>query len=261
MNSLKPKKHLGQHFLIDENTARNILDLLNAPSDATVIEIGPGMGVLTKYLVEKYKNVIAVEFDPHAVEYLKTKFADTNLVIHHADFLKWPFSKHLPGPAYFIGNLPYNVSSPIFFRLLEQKSYVKQGVFMVQKEVAERVCASEDATPKIKGILSVLVSRYFRARLVFRVRPSVFRPPPRVMSGVLVLERQDEKEEPEFNVLRKLVKAAFGKRRKTLRNALREFEINWEQFPQQWPTLRAEALPFDAYNQLADSLYADDHAS
>ncbi len=261
MDSLKPKKHLGQHFLADENTARKIVELLNAPSDATIVEIGPGMGVLTKYLVEKFAQVMVVEFDPDAVEYLKAEFADTNLIVHHSDFLKWSFSENLTGPTYFIGNLPYNVSSPIFFRLLEEKHYVQQGVFMVQKEVADRVCAKEDATPKMKGILSVLVSRYFQTRLAFKVRPSVFRPPPKVMSGVFTMDRREEKDEPEFKILKKLVKAAFGKRRKTLRNALRELEIDWAQFPEEWPNLRAEALPYHAYNQLADSLNSDDHVS
>ncbi|MCL4105927.1 UNVERIFIED_CONTAM: hypothetical protein GTU68_012565 [Idotea baltica] len=261
MDALKPKKHLGQHFLADENTARKIVSLLNVPEGAPVVEIGPGMGVLTKYLVEKYKEVHVVEYDPDAVAYLKSEFAGTGLIIHHADVLKWSLPDHLKQPAYFIGNLPYNVSSPIFFLLLENKKWVKQGVFMVQKEVADRVCAPESAGAKQKGILSVLVSRYFKAKNAFKVKPSVFRPPPKVMSGVFTMDRLEGNDEPEFSVLKKVVKAAFGKRRKTLRNALKELEVDWSQFPETWPQLRAEALPFDAFNQIAASLNSIDHES
>jgi len=261
MDALRPKKHLGQHFLADENTARKIVDLLKVPEGAPVVEIGPGMGVLTKYLVERFEEVHVVEFDPDAVAYLKSEFADTGLIIHHADVLKWSFTDHLEQPAYFIGNLPYNVSSPIFFRLLENRSWVKQGVFMVQKEVADRVCAPESAEARQKGILSVLVSRYFQAKNAFKVKPTVFRPPPKVMSGVFTMNRLNETGEPEFSDLKRVVKAAFGKRRKTLRNALKELEIDWSQFPETWPTLRAEALPYDAFNEIAATLKAIDHES
>ena len=259
MDSLRPKKHLGQHFLADENTARKIVDLLEAPQGATIVEIGPGMGVLTKYLVERYDRVIAVDFDPDSVDYLNTAFAETSLEVYHADFLKWPMEEILEGPTYFIGNLPYNVSSPIFFRLLEMKHLVQQGVFMVQKEVADRVCATESAPPKLKGILSVLVNRYFHTKMSFKVRPSVFRPPPKVMSAVFTMDRKADETEPEFADLKRLVKAAFGKRRKTLRNSLKEFQLDWDQYPETWPGLRAEALPFHAFDQLAHGLKSQDH--
>lgn len=261
MDSLKPKKHLGQHFLAHENTALKIVELLNAPREATIVEIGPGMGVLTKYLVEAYDNVMVVEYDLDAVEYLKAEFAETNLQVHHADFLKWSLPENLTGPTYFIGNLPYNISSQIFFRLLENTDYVQQGVFMVQKEVADRVCAKEDAPAKLKGILSILVNRYFKTKKALKVRPSVFRPPPKVMSAVFTMDRRQEEGEPAFSDLKRVVKAAFGKRRKTLRNSLKELQIDWEQFPEKWPTLRAEALPFDAFDQLAESLNSEDHVS
>lgn len=254
MDPLKPKKHLGQHFLADENTARKIVDLLQAPEQGPVVEIGPGMGVLTKYLLERFEQVMVVEFDPEAVDYLKTAYGDQGLIIHHADFLKWDFEKHLSGPAHFIGNLPYNVSSPIFFRLLEQKTWVKEAVFMVQKEVADRVCARETAPAKQKGILSVLVNRYFESQMAFKVRPSVFRPPPKVMSAVFRLSELPDPGPPEFAIYKKVVKAAFGKRRKTLRNALRELNVQWEDLPESWPGLRAEALPFDAFAHIAHTL-------
>lgn len=254
MDRLKPKKHLGQHFLADENTARKIVGSLQVPEGAVVIEIGPGMGVLTKYLLERFDRVEVVEFDEDAVKYLKAEFADTQLKIHHADFLRWDFAQHLDKPAFFIGNLPYNVSSPIFFHFLAHHQWIQQGVFMVQKEVADRVCAKESAPPKMKGILSVLVSRYFQTKLLFKVKPTVFHPPPKVMSAVFSMQALPDKENLAFAPLKKVVKAAFGKRRKTLRNALREIDIPWEQFPESWPQLRAEALPYDAFNELAFSL-------
>lgn len=254
MDPLKPKKHLGQHFLADENTARKIVDLLQAPPGAAIVEIGPGMGVLTKYLLERFSQVHVVEFDPAAVAYLQQAYGDKGLHIHQADFLKWEFSEHLGGPAHFIGNLPYNVSSPIFFKLLEERAWVKEAVFMVQKEVADRVCAPESAETKQKGILSVLVSRYFHAKTAFKVKPSVFRPPPKVMSGVFRMEALPDPGPPAFPLFKAVVKAAFGKRRKTLRNALRELEVPWEQLPADWPGLRAEALPYAAFAQISNTL-------
>ena len=261
MDSLKPKKHLGQHFLADENTARKIVELLDAPADATIVEIGPGMGVLTKYLVERFSRVIAVEFDPDAVAYLKNAFADTCLEVQHADFLNWPIKEVLDQPAFFIGNLPYNVSSQIFFRLLEHRDQIQQGVFMVQKEVADRVCAPETAPARQKGILSVLVNRYFKTKVSMKVRPTVFRPPPKVMSAVFTMDRLSDPSEPEFSALKKVVKAAFGKRRKTLRNSLRELDLDWSQFPEEWPGLRAEALPFHAFDALSQALKDEDNVS
>ena len=259
MEPLKPKKHLGQHFLADENTARKIVDLLRVPAEGAVVEIGPGMGVLTKYLLDRFEEVNVVEFDPDAVAYLQATYGDRGLVIHHADFLKWDFAAHLKGPAHFIGNLPYNVSSPIFFRLLEQRALVRDAVFMVQKEVADRVCAPESAPAKLKGILSVLVSRYFKTKMAFKVKPTVFRPPPKVMSAVFTLDKLAEPGPPEFDLYKQVVKAAFGKRRKTLRNALRELDIPWDSLPSEWPSARAEALPYDGFEQIAATLSPSKH--
>jgi len=254
MDSLKPKKQLGQHFLADENTARKIVDALQAPPEARIVEIGPGMGVLTKYLVERYKDVHVVEYDPDAVAYLKAHFADSQLTIHHADILKWDFEAHLDRPTWFIGNLPYNISSPIFFRLLEYRHLVQRCVFMVQKEVADRVCAAEEAPPKQKGILSVLTHPYFERKYLFKVRPSVFRPPPKVMSAVFSFARKPEPAEIHFPAYKQTIKKAFGQRRKTLRNALKSLNPTWESLDPKWSQLRAEALPYAAFAEISNQI-------
>ena len=241
MQNLKPKKHLGQHFLADENVAKKIVSLLDAGQSTPVVEIGPGMGVLTKYLVPQYKDVHVVEFDPDAVAYLAEAFAGTHLKIHAGDVLKWNPAEHLSAPAYFIGNLPYNVSSPIMFQLMEHREFVQQGVFMVQKEVADRLCAESGGPVKERGILTVLLDCYFEMRLAFKVPPTVFRPPPKVMSAVFTMKRRDGVDVP-YAPLAKVVKAAFGQRRKTLRNALKTVKFHEGAFPDAWMDLRAEAL-------------------
>lgn len=252
MQNLKPKKHLGQHFLADENIARKIVGLLDPNLDGPVIEIGPGMGVLTKYLLEIFEEVWVIEFDPSAVEYLKERFKDTNLRIFHGDVLKWDFA-HLKGrPARWIGNLPYNVSSPIFFKLLENSSLVQQGVFMVQKEVADRVCAVAGKSGKEGGILTVLSDAYFDRKVEFKVPPSVFKPPPKVMSAVFTMQNKPLPE-VDFQPLKKVVKAAFGQRRKTLRNALKQFVFDPPPSDAQLE-LRAEVLSTAEFVALAQQL-------
>lgn len=252
MQNLKPKKQLGQHFLADENIARKIVSLLDASLEGPVIEIGPGMGVLTKYLIDKYPEVWVVEFDPDAVQYLQKRFEGTSLRIFQADFLKWDFGLLEGRGARFIGNLPYNVSSPIFFRLLENHGLVQQGVFMVQKEVADRICASAGLSGKEGGILTVLTDAYFLRKNQFKVPPTVFKPPPKVMSAVFSLDAKTN-QPIHFEALRTVVKAAFGQRRKTLRNAIRH--LTFDPAPaESLLDLRAEALGTDAFVQLAATL-------
>jgi 16S rRNA (adenine1518-N6/adenine1519-N6)-dimethyltransferase len=240
MENLKPKKHLGQHFLADENIARKIVSLLDAALEGPVVEIGPGMGVLTKYLLELFPEVWVVEFDLEAVAYLQERFKDTGLRIFHADFLKWDFANLGGRPARFISNLPYNVSSPIFFRLLEQQPLVQQGVFMVQKEVADRICAPAGLAGKEGGILTILTDAYFHRQVAFKVAPSVFKPPPKVTSAVFTMAPHGITP-PDFERLKRLVKAAFNQRRKTLRNALKGIEFHTPP-PEAWLDLRAEVL-------------------
>jgi len=248
MHKLKPKKHLGQHFLHDGAFARRIVEALQAGPDDLVVEIGPGEGVLTRHLFERFPYFTAIEVDPEAVFYLKQHLSPELKVVHR-DILQWQPAEQLDRPAHLVGNLPYNISSPFFFMLLENYRWVKEGVFMIQKEVADRICAGPGS--KTYGILSVLLGTYFDLSYEFSVPPGAFRPPPKVMSGVIRLVAKPEPPEVDFTALRRMVKAAFGQRRKTLRNALKGQNLDWEQLPAAWPGLRAEQLPVEAFWQLS----------
>lgn len=252
MQNLKPKKHLGQHFLADENIARKIVSLLDENGSGPVVEIGPGMGVLTKHLLDRFPEVWVVEFDPEAVKYLEERFAGRGLRIFHADILKWDFGNLEGRGARFIGNLPYNVSSPIFFRLLENRDLVRQGVFMVQKEVADRICATTGEAGKEGGILTVLTDAFFVRKMQFKVPPTVFKPPPKVMSAVFSMVSKPDAV-ADYESLRQVVKAAFGQRRKTLRNAIKNLEFKGE-VPAAWLDMRAEAMHTDQFLTLAGML-------
>lgn len=253
MQNLKPKKFLGQHFLADENIARKIVQSLDAPPDACVVEIGPGMGVLTKYLLERFDDFRVVEYDPDAVNYLEEKFQEQKIRVEAGDFLKWEIAEKMNRPGHFIGNLPYNVTSPILFRLLENRDWVESGVFMVQKEVADRVCAVEGGTAKERGILTILLDCYFEMHKGFKVSASVFRPPPKVVSAVFSMVRRPDVDVP-FYPLKVVVKAAFNQRRKTLRNALKKLEFEPGGFPEAWLSLRAEALTTAQFVQISQAL-------
>ncbi|MCI4670953.1 MAG: 16S rRNA (adenine(1518)-N(6)/adenine(1519)-N(6))-dimethyltransferase RsmA [Bacteroidia bacterium] len=250
MDKLKPKKFWGQHFLKDLNVARRIAEALEAEPPQPVVEIGPGEGVMTQFLLEKHPKISVVEVDPEAVAFLTRRFGLDKLSIHHLDVLKWKPSGDQP--LSIIGNLPYNISSPIFFLLLEHRTLVKEGVFMIQKEVAERMSAKEGN--KIYGVLSVLLQAYFDISYEFTVPPTVFRPPPKVNSGVIRMVPKAEEPSVSFQNLRKVVKQAFGQRRKTLRNALKGIEF--EEFPEweDWKSLRAERLSVKDFIYLTSML-------
>ncbi|MEL6672954.1 MAG: 16S rRNA (adenine(1518)-N(6)/adenine(1519)-N(6))-dimethyltransferase RsmA [Bacteroidota bacterium] len=252
MDKLKPKKYWGQHFLRDGRTAEKIVQSLTAPAGAQVVEIGPGQGVLTELLLPAYPDLMVVEVDPEAVAYLKANLSAEKLQIVHQDVLQWKPAQHLKAPAYFIGNLPYNISSPFFFLLLENLEWVKEGVFMIQKEVAKRICA--DPHSKVYGILSVLIGAYFERQYAFTVPPGVFRPPPKVDSGVIRLVPKTSLPDLPFDTLKRVVKTAFGQRRKTLRNALKSLEF--EDFPEKeaWFQKRAENLEIQEFIHLASHL-------
>lgn len=250
MHKLKPKKHLGQHFLHDQGAAERIVSALPAEATEPVVEIGPGEGVLTQQLVQAYSNFLAVEVDAEAVAYLQRELAPAPRVIHR-DVLRWNPGEELDRPTHFIGNLPYNISSPFFFLLLEHAALVETGVFMIQKEVAERICAGPGS--KTYGVLSVLLGVYFEREYLFSVPPGAFRPPPKVMSGVIRLRRKPAPPEVDLAALKRVVKAAFGQRRKTLRNALKGLTFRPAP-PDGWLSQRAEQLPLSAFVQLATDL-------
>ena len=223
---VKAKKHLGQHFLNDENIARDIAEGLTWEGYDRVLEIGPGMGVLTKYILQAKKNIEVVEIDTESVEYLKEYYQPfyPGFKIHSEDFLKMDFSSKFDEQIAILGNFPYNISSQIIFKALEERYTVPEVCGMFQKEVAERI-ASKKGT-KDYGILSVLAQAYYHCEYLFTVPEHVFTPPPKVKSGVIIMKRyRTEIEGVEQKRFFQVVKAGFGQRRKTLRNSLKALGI------------------------------------
>lgn len=224
--SVRAKKHLGQHFLKDENIASKIADTLSFSGYDHILEIGPGMGVLTKYLLEKDVNTYVIEIDTESVAYLNAHYPELIDKIISEDFLKWqPNTVFGSSQFSIIGNFPYNISSQIVFKTLELRASIPEFGGMFQKEVAQRICAQPGC--KIYGILSVLTQAFYEAEYCFTVPPSVFSPPPKVDSGVLKLTRRTK-----FNLscdetlFFKVVKTAFQQRRKTLRNSLKTLNLS-----------------------------------
>ncbi len=226
MNNVRAKKHLGQHFLNDENIARNITSSLTENSPRTVLEIGPGMSVLTKYLLaNKELDLHVVEIDRDSIAYLKANFPALQDRIIQADFLKLDLSEYFKEQFAIIGNFPYNISSQILFKIIDFKELVPEMVGMFQKEVAERV-ASKHGSKKY-GILSVLLQAYYDIEYLFTVNEDVFIPPPKVKSGVIRIVRKDNLELPcDAKLLKRVVKTGFNQRRKTLSNSLKSILLN-----------------------------------
>jgi 16S rRNA (adenine1518-N6/adenine1519-N6)-dimethyltransferase len=223
---VKAKKHLGQHFLTDSNIAEKIADSLDYHASDKVLEIGPGMGVLTQFLLQRAKETYVIEIDIESVDYLKTHYASLANHIIAEDFLKFDLNRVFNGASFsIIGNFPYNISSQIVFKTLEMRHQIPQFAGMFQKEVALRICAKEGS--KVYGILSVLTQAFYEAEYLFTVPPSVFNPPPKVDSGVLRLTRKTPFQlECDEALLFKVVKTAFNQRRKTLRNSLKSFNLS-----------------------------------
>ncbi|OBQ57112.1 16S rRNA (adenine(1518)-N(6)/adenine(1519)-N(6))-dimethyltransferase RsmA [Tamlana sp. s12] len=225
-HQVKAKKHLGQHFLNDESVAEKIANTLTLERYKTVLEIGPGMGVLTKYLLKKDLTTYVIEIDTESVAYLQANYLNLAPRIIEKDFLKFDLNDVFKGePFAIIGNFPYNISTQIVFKTLEMRDQIPEFSGMFQKEVAQRICSKEGS--KVYGILSVLTQAFYHAEYLFTVPPNVFNPPPKVDSGVLRLIRKenytllcDEK------LFFKTVKTAFQQRRKTLRNSLKTFNIS-----------------------------------
>ncbi len=245
MLNVKPKKRLGQHFLTEPHTADKITDLLKIDPQLPVYEIGPGKGVLSQRLIGKVNELHLLEIDTESIQYLKAQFAPSSFQIHETDVLQWEFPAE-PGHKFrVIGNLPYNITSPIFFHLLEYRHNLDQGVFMIQKEVAERVCAPPGKHEC--GILSVLISTWFECKYHFTVPPGAFFPPPKVNSAVITLSQKSNPPDIEFGRFLKLVKAAFGQRRKMLRNALSGLAFFPSETLDRLFTKRAEALTLEEF--------------
>ena len=224
MEKVKPKKALGQHFLTDLSVAARIAATVEEYKDTPIIEVGPGMGVLTEFLIKQghAENLKVVELDTESVEWLNTNIPELKGRIIEADFLNIPVGELVPGDGKFcvIGNYPYNISSQIFFRILDWKERVTCCSGMLQKEVAERLAAKEGS--KTRGILSVLLQAWYDVEYLFTVSEKVFNPPPKVKSGVIKMVRNSVTDlGVDEKLFKNVVKTSFGQRRKTLRNSLR----------------------------------------
>lgn len=221
MKSVRPKKQLGQHFLTDQDVARRIADTVDACPALPILEVGPGMGVLTQYLLPKGRPVKVVEIDTESVAYLKENMPQLGENILGDDFLRMPLDQMFGGqPFVLTGNYPYNISSQIFFRMLEYRDLIPCCTGMIQREVAQRMAAGPGS--RTYGILSVLLQAWYSVEYLFTVDEHVFCPPPKVKSAVIRLTRNEVSSLPCNEVLfRRVVKTTFNQRRKTLRNNIR----------------------------------------
>jgi 16S rRNA (adenine1518-N6/adenine1519-N6)-dimethyltransferase len=254
MSKVRAKKHLGQHFLCDLQVAERIACSLTGFGDTrNVLEIGPGMGVLTDYLLEKPWELTLIEIDSESVSYLREKYAGRALTILEGDYLAGKYRELYKAPYAIIGNFPYNISSQIFFKVLEERDRVMEVVGMLQKEVAERITSPKGN--KTYGILSVLLQAFYVAEYLFTVPPDVFDPPPKVTSAVIRLKRNSVQELPcNEKLFFRLVKQAFHTRRKTLRNALKPMGLSEAFKSMELLDLRAEQLGVDDFVYLTQKL-------
>ncbi|WP_339713462.1 16S rRNA (adenine(1518)-N(6)/adenine(1519)-N(6))-dimethyltransferase RsmA [uncultured Kriegella sp.] len=263
---VKAKKHLGQHFLKDQDIALQIAETLSMDNYEKVIEIGPGTGVLTKYLLARDIDLIAMDLDEESIIYLNHSFpiehseilnGKGSLKVIEGDFLKFDI-KNLLGEDQFAitGNFPYNISTQIVFKMLEYRDQIPEFSGMFQKEVAQRIC--EKGNNKTFGILSVLVQAFYDATYLFTVPPEVFDPPPKVESGVIRLVRKKNfKLDCDEKLFFRVVKAAFNHRRKTIRNSLKTFELSDNLKEDAIFDLRPEQLAVADFTELTKKIAND----
>lgn len=252
---VRAKKALGQHFLTDQSIARAIVDALSKDLQVRdVLEIGPGMGVLTQYLIERDDiNLKMIEIDTESVEYLLTHLAGMQGRLIEGDYLKMDVSKFFKEDYRVIGNFPYNISSQIFFKILDDKDRVPEVVCMIQKEVADRI--AEKPGTKVYGILSVLLQAWYDIEYVLSVGPGAFAPPPKVKSAVIRLRRNKRTELGcDEKLFKQVVKTAFNQRRKTLRNALKPLIREGMDTSDPVFDLRAERLSVEDFIALTNTL-------
>ena len=249
MSKVRAKKHLGQHFLKDLGIARDIAHSLSLDNYSKLLEVGPGMGVLTQFLIPLDTETFVIEIDKESVSYLKKHYPELDNHLLEGDFLKLPLQEIFKEPIAIIGNFPYNISSQILFKAIDHKDLIPEIVGMFQKEVAERVVSPPGS--KKYGITSVLLQCYYDVEYLFTVDETVFDPPPKVKSAVIRLRRNDRDkldcDEKKFN---QVVKTAFGQRRKTLRNALKSLNLVDENTASQYLSLRAEQLSVEDFMNL-----------
>ena len=258
MENIIPKKSLDQNFLIDRNIASKIISLLDISPNDVLIEIGPGKGILTQFFFELKNTVYAIEIDKRCVEYLNDtlkKYSHINII--HQNFLDWTLEKQnfVKKELKWVGNLPYNITSSVLFKLIDLYPQVRRAVFMVQREVAERIVASHGN--KDYGILSVLVQTFYSVKKRFVVSNSVFRPKPRVDSAVITLEcRKNVNLGCELQTYQQVVKKAFNQRRKLLTNSLKSLfsQDDFENQPFEFHR-RAEEVPVKEWKILSQHLH------
>lgn len=247
---VRAKKALGQHFLTDQSIARGIVDALSVSEVRDTLEIGPGMGVLSQYLLKREDiDLKLVELDGESVVYLREHFPGIVGKLLQADYLKLDMRRVFPGSYKVIGNFPYNISSQIFFKILEDKDLVPEVVCMIQKEVADRI--AEPPGTKTYGILSVLLQAWYDIEYVMSVGSGAFCPPPKVQSAVIRLKRNSRKSlDCDERLFRQVVKTAFNQRRKTLRNALKPLLKEGTSTTDPIFDLRAEKLSVEDFVRL-----------
>ncbi|MBQ8282886.1 MAG: 16S rRNA (adenine(1518)-N(6)/adenine(1519)-N(6))-dimethyltransferase RsmA [Paraprevotella sp.] len=221
MKTVKPKKFLGQHFLKDLSIAKDIADTVDYCPNLPILEVGPGMGVMTQFFISKERLVKVVEIDYESVEYLRRHFPQLEENIIEDDFLKMHLENTFNGQSFILtGNYPYNISSQIFFKMLDYKDLIPCCTGMIQKEVAERIAAGPGS--KTYGILSVLIQAWYNVEYLFTVHENVFNPPPKVKSAVIRMSRNETTDLGcDERLFKQVVKTTFNQRRKTLRNSIR----------------------------------------
>ena len=256
MKTVRPKKNLGQHFLVDLNIAKAIADTVDACPDIPVLEVGPGMGVLTQYLIEKPRPLRVVEIDKESVAYLKEHFPQLEQQIIGDDFLRMDLSTLFDGqPFVLTGNYPYDISSQIFFKMLDYKDYIPCCTGMIQHEVAQRI-ASQPGN-KAYGILSVMIQAWYDVEYLFMVDEHVFNPPPKVKSAVIRMTRNNvEHLGCDERLFRTVVKTVFNQRRKMLRVSLRQLftkgTVAPDFFENEMMTMRPEQLTIPQFVELTN---------
>jgi 16S rRNA (adenine1518-N6/adenine1519-N6)-dimethyltransferase len=257
MDKVKAKKHLGQHFLNDESIAKNIADTLTLEGYKNVLEIGPGMGVLTKYLLDKPVDTYVIEIDTESVEYLNAHYPKLHGKVISKDFLKYNIKEVFnEEPFAIIGNFPYNISTQIVFRTLELRDQIPEFSGMFQKEVAERICSKKGS--KVYGILSVLAQAFYDVEYLFTVDEHVFNPPPKVKSGVMRMIRKADYHLPcDEKLLYNVVKTSFNQRRKTMRNSLKSLNLSDNLREDTIFDLRPEQLSVEQFIELTQKIAAD----
>jgi 16S rRNA (adenine1518-N6/adenine1519-N6)-dimethyltransferase len=256
MTLVRAKKHLGQHFLMDKNIAAKIVDSLRPEGKYTkVLEVGPGMGILSDFLLQKAEyETYLVDIDTESYEFLKKKYPQLGSRLLNADFLEMDFGQ-FDGPMGIIGNFPYNISSQILFKVLDNRAQVVEVVGMFQKEVAERCTAK--AGSKEYGILSVFLQAYYKVEYLFTVKAGVFNPPPKVLSAVIGLTRNETAQlDCDEKLFWQVVKAGFNQRRKTLRNAVSSLMNKEKMGDEPLLELRAERLTVDDFVRLTNLITA-----